>query len=124
MSIKMTHLFGDRNGITHLEQMELPTREQPSLPGLAQLEIPTTSMIYTEHLRRRPLTRHCAPRRQFVVCLSGGFEIRSTDGDSAQFGIGDWLFADDLESDGHTTESIGDGPRIGLSIGLPNEWSW
>ena len=61
---------------------------------------------------------HCAPRRQYVITLSGRMEIGIEDGATEQFGTGDVLLADDLTGQGHTTRVIGDEPHVSVAIPL------
>ncbi len=61
---------------------------------------------------------HCAPRRQYVITLSGRMEIGIGDGATEQFGPGDVLLADDLTGKGHTTRVMGDEPRVSVAIPL------
>lgn len=61
---------------------------------------------------------HNAPRRQFVVNLSGEVEIVTSDGDKRRFGPGSILLAEDLSGKGHTSRGIGDQERLSLFIPL------
>jgi len=61
---------------------------------------------------------HTAPRRQYVVTLSGQVEIGIGDGTVRRFGPGDIMLADDLTGHGHTTRVIGNEPRITLTVPL------
>jgi hypothetical protein len=61
---------------------------------------------------------HNAPRRQYVVLLSGAMEVEIGDGTKRQFGPGDVLVAEDLTGKGHITRNIGDEPRISLAVPL------
>ena len=47
-----------------------------------------------------------APRRQFVVNLTGSVEIEVGDGTKRQSGVGSILFAEDTEGKGHVSRSI------------------
>ena len=62
---------------------------------------------------------HNAPRRQFVITLSGAMEIGIADGTLRQFGPGSVLLADDLTGQGHTTRTVGDEPRLSVSVPIP-----
>ncbi len=69
---------------------------------------------------------HPAPRRQFVVNLSGLVEIECGDGSKRRLGAGDILLADDTTGQGHITREI-EGPRRGIFIFLrddvnPSAW--
>jgi hypothetical protein len=61
---------------------------------------------------------HTAPRRQFVVNLSGLVEIEVGDGSTRRLGAGDILLADDTTGQGHITRDL-EGPRRSIFIFLP-----
>jgi len=47
---------------------------------------------------------HPAPRRQWVITLSGSVEIGLGDGSSMTFGAGDVFLAEDVTGQGHTAK--------------------
>ena len=59
---------------------------------------------------------HNAPRRQYVVNLSGTAEFECADGSKVQMEPGDILVAEDLEGHGHIARSLGDTPRASLAV--------
>jgi gentisate 1,2-dioxygenase len=61
---------------------------------------------------------HNAPRRQYVVNLSGTAEFECADGSKVQMEPGDILVAEDLEGHGHIARSLGDTPRASLAVPL------
>jgi hypothetical protein len=61
---------------------------------------------------------HNAPRRQFVVNLTGTVEIVASDGEKRCLGPGSILLADDLTGKGHTSRGLGGEERISLFIPL------
>ncbi len=61
---------------------------------------------------------HNAPRRQYVVNLSGTAEFEAADGTKVQIEPGDILVAEDLTGHGHIARSLGDTPRASLAIPL------
>jgi hypothetical protein len=129
MGIAVTHLYADEQGETHLADIEIVVDDPAAEPGgaaMVHLELAATTVILTEYLKLdyAPEVLHGAPRRQLVLCLQGGFEVTTTSGDSRRFGPGDWMLADDVGSAGHLTRTIGDEPRLGLAIGLPDDWTW
>lgn len=64
---------------------------------------------------------HPAPARGLVVALRGEFEITTTSGDRKRFRQGEWLFADDLHSKGHTFEAFGEQQEL-LHCAVPDDW--
>jgi hypothetical protein len=61
---------------------------------------------------------HNAPRRQYVVVMSGAMEIEIADGSTRRLVPGDVLVAEDLTGKGHITRGIGADPRVSLSVPL------
>ncbi len=61
---------------------------------------------------------HTAPRRQYVVNLSGIAEFETADGSKRQLVPGDVLVAEDLTGHGHIARSIGDEFRVSLAVPL------
>ena len=59
---------------------------------------------------------HVAPRRQFIITLSGEVEIGLGDGTLRRFGAGNVMLADDLTGKGHTTHAVSDAPRVSVAI--------
>jgi hypothetical protein len=125
-ALKMTRVYADAEGETHLAQLALPA--EPSRGGGRSREvadIPTTTLSITEMHERRP-TRdlHPPPRRQLVVILRGEFEVATTAGARTRFGPGDCLFVDDLDGRGHAFDDVGIEPLVTLQIGIDGNWSW
>ncbi len=72
------------------------------------------------NLNRRPSPSfsdyHTAPRRQYVVNLSGTAEFETADGSKRRLVPGDVLVAEDLTGHGHIARSIGEEFRVSLAI--------
>ncbi|MBI3744258.1 MAG: hypothetical protein HY261_08255 [Chloroflexi bacterium] len=58
---------------------------------------------------------HNAPRRQFIVVLSGDMEIETGAGEKRRLVPGDVLLAEDLTGQGHVTRGSGDRAIIPLT---------
>ena len=61
---------------------------------------------------------HPAPRRQFIISLSGIIEIGLEDGTTHRFVAGDALLVEDTTGKGHTSLVSGDEPSISAVIPL------
>ena len=61
---------------------------------------------------------HLAPRRQYIITLSGEAEIGLGDGTIQHLGPGDVNMAEDLTGHGHTTRVVGDVPRVTATVHL------
>ncbi len=95
---------------SHFEDLPIPEGETQSFLLQAGGE-----MVF----RRAPddyfLDWHTAPRRMFVITLTGHVEIAIGDGTVRTFGPGDILLTDDLSGEGHTSRGVG-GTRTMVSI--------
>ena len=110
-----TRIYADKNGETHFEDVTVHMTDSRH----ARL----SEMIAAKGVIFR-LTKdyfvdwHPAPRRQFVVNLSGEVEIVASDGEKRVLGPGTILLADDVGSKGHTSRGLGTTERLSLFIPL------
>jgi quercetin dioxygenase-like cupin family protein len=108
----MTRIYTGADEQTHFEDFNMPVGEIEQVAAAAGAQIV---------FRRFPADYfsdwHCAPRRQYIIILSGRMEIGIGDGTKRQFGPGDVLLADDLSGQGHTTASVGE-PRVSATIAI------
>jgi hypothetical protein len=82
--------------------------------------IPASGVIFRESVVDQYIDWHPAPRRQFVVTLSGNAEVEASDGEVRQIGPGTVMLAEDTTGKGHITRGIGSEPRLSLFIPLPD----
>ena len=61
---------------------------------------------------------HTAPRRQYVVILSGVAEFETADGSVRRLHRGDVLVAEDVTGHGHIARGIGNEMRVSLAVPL------
>ncbi len=61
---------------------------------------------------------HPAPRRQYVVTLSGEWDIECGDGTVRRFRPGDVMLADDLTGQGHVSRVVGAEPHVFMTVPL------
>ncbi len=61
---------------------------------------------------------HPAPRRQYVVNMSGTAEFETADGTVRRLFPGDVLVAEDVTGHGHIARNIGDEYRVSLAVPL------
>jgi quercetin dioxygenase-like cupin family protein len=83
--------------------------------------IPTTQISFSTWPVGRFLDWHPAPRRQFVIILSGQLEIGLGDGSKQTFGPGDARLVEDTTGKGHTTRTVGDQPCLTATIPLAQQ---
>lgn len=61
---------------------------------------------------------HNAPRRQFIIAVSGECEIETSRGEIRRFGPGSVLLLEDTEGHGHITRRIGAEDRLTVLVTL------
>ncbi len=110
--MQIARLYSGDDGESHIEFIDLESHP----------ELGTMQSAVGIQFRSRPPGNftdwHTAPRRQFVITLSGQVEIGLGDGTVHRFGPGHVNLAEDLTGHGHTTRVIGDQPRITATIPL------
>ena len=110
----IVRLYTGSDGESYFE--DLPLDYHPQGPG-ARTE---TENVEGIQFRRQELGTfmdfHNAPRKQYLVSLSGQVEIGLGSGEKRIFGPGDVMLADDLSGHGHTTRVVGSEPRISIVI--------
>ena len=80
--------------------------------------MPTTQISFSEWPVGKFMDWHPAPRRQFVIILSGQLEIGLGDGTKHVFGPGDARLVEDTTGKGHTTRQVGTGPCVTATVRL------
>ena len=89
------------------------------LPGTQGVD--STQISFQEQPAGNYLDWHPAPRRQFVIILSGQLEIGLGDGSKHVFGPGDARLVEDTTGQGHTTGVYGDEACVTATIPLKDQ---
>ena len=105
-------LYTGPDGKSHIEDLDLASH-----PELTQLQA-AEGIVFRSDPPGRFIDWHPAPRRQFVITLSGQGEIGLEDGTIYKFGAGHVNLAEDVTGKGHTTRVTGDQPRVTATIPL------
>lgn len=117
--MKIARIYTGPDGQSHFEDLGIPLL--PGAYGVQSEPLPTGGVIFRETPADGNLDFHPAPRRQFVITLSGMGEIVCGDGTRRRFGPGDVMLAEDTTGQGHITREVG-GPRRGIFIPLPEDF--
>ena len=64
---------------------------------------------------------HPAPKRRFFVLISGSMEVGVSDGEKRTVKGGDVLLFEDMGSPGHTRRTVGDEPRVAMTVSLEDD---
>jgi len=105
-------LYSGPDRQSHVEPIDL-SRTPDWLKGLA-----ATQIAFREWPVGEFLDWHPAPRRQFVILLSGQLEIGLGDGSKHVFGPGHARLVEDTTGKGHTTRVLGNEPAWTATIPL------
>ena len=111
--VKITRLYTGPDGQTHAEEIEVKFGSR----GTEAFKLMAGSGA---EIRRAAPGRvadwHVAPRRQYVITLSGHGEVELIDGTKIELGPGSIDLAEDLTGKGHITRVIGNEERVTLAI--------
>lgn len=114
--MKITRLFTGADQKSHFEEIELKfAGSQPMLTTEARA---ASSAVFRSAPAGLFLERHPAPRRQFLVTLSGSWEIEASNGAKRVFKTGDVMLADDTSGEGHTSRVLGNEPHVFMTVPL------
>ena len=106
-------LYTGDDGQSHFEELDLAMGPVGSSPMQA-----ATGVTFRRAEPGEFIDWHPAPRRQYVITLSGQGEIEVGDGTVRRFGPGDVMLAEDLTGKGHLTRVVGNEPRVSAAIPL------
>jgi hypothetical protein len=114
--MKIVRLYTGPDNESHFEDIEIKF----DAVGNSELSAPqaATSIIFRRTPADQFIDWHNAPRRQYVITLSGEVEIEIGDGTVRRFGPGDILLAEDLTGRGHITRGVGSEPRFSIFVPL------
>jgi uncharacterized cupin superfamily protein len=104
--MKVTRLYTGADGQSHFEEIEVET---------SKLQ-PGDGIVFREDTPLTVNQWHRAPRRQYVINLSGETEIEIGNGTKRRFSPGDILLAEDTSGQGHISRDVGSQPRRFIMI--------
>ena len=113
----ITRVYTGSDGKSHFEDVEIELLDKGPMGSISSLWS-AKGVLFRKVSGDYALDFHNAPRRQFVVNLTGAVEIEVGDGTKRQLGAGSILLAEDTEGQGHISRSINGEPRECLFIPL------
>lgn len=114
--VMITHLFTGPDGQTHAEEVEL--KFTPGKPAEVSKMMPTTGAELHRTAGGSVDDWHRAPRRQYVITLSGRGEVEVTGGKKISMGPGHIDLVEDTTGKGHITKVLGTEDRVTLQLPL------
>ena len=117
--VMITHLYTGPDGQTHAEEMEAKFA-----PGGGN-DVAKLMTNAGAELHRAPPGRvsdwHTAPRRQYVITLSGHGELEVAGGKKIQVGPGSINLVEDVTGKGHITRTVGNEDRVTIQVPLTDK---
>lgn len=127
-----SNVWADDKGVTHVSQcvlkgLDLKAFAPPAAPyylGFAPEEV--QSVVFSVVPKGWYGDWHHAPGPQWVITLSGAWEVQTADGSTLRQGPGEFQFNSDESAYattpgahiGHTARQVGDGPNVRVIITL------
>jgi len=113
-------VFVGSDGVTHFE--DSPIRMTPGVyvPGIPLVDsaspLPATTLTFSRLEAGYTSDWHPAPRRQFVVLLTGAAELTVSDGETRSFCPGSVFLVEDTVGTGHQTRALGSDECLFVTI--------
>ena len=117
----IVRLFTGDDGLSHIEEVTLPFEpfhDTEGSHGEGTALQAATGITFRLSPTGYSLDWHNAPRRQYVITISGEVEIGASDGTVRRVGPGGILLAEDLTGRGHTTRVVSAETRFYVVIPL------
>ena len=115
--MNITRIFTGTDGHSHFEDHVVDLNDLGPM-GFISDTIPTNGVQFREMAGDYHLDFHQAPRRQYVVNLTGSVEIEVGDGAKRIMGPGTILLAEDTTGQGHISRNVNGEPRTCVFIHL------
>jgi hypothetical protein len=100
--VKITRVYSGADGESHFEEIDV---------DVGKLQ-PGDAIVFRHALPGDINECHVAPRRQYVINLSGQSEVEVGDGGKLRIGPGYIFLADDTTGRGHISRFVGNQPRL------------
>lgn len=108
MNTTYVRLYADPSGVSHFAQVRVPLETTDFAPPAPPLHVSrgeeAERFVFAVGPTGWDADWHPTPKRQFVFCLNGVFEVTAGDGESRIFRPGDVLLLEDTEGRGHRTQ--------------------
>jgi len=117
--LMITHLCTGPDNQTHAEEIEM--KFTPGSPGEVSKMEPISSAELHRTAGGSVDDWHRAPRRQYVITLSGHGEVEVAGGKKISLGPGHIDFVEDTTGKGHITRVLGSDERVTLQLPLADQ---
>lgn len=115
--MKITRVFSDQSGESLFEDIDINLSDAGDIGYLSE-KFGATGIIFRETLCDYDYAWHTAPRRQYVIILSGEVDFTVSSGETRRFGDGDIILLEDTTGKGHYSKAAGNQPRKSIFVTL------
>ena len=115
--MKYTRIYSGEDGQSHFEDLEYDMQDRGDIGKFSSLW-KGPGAIFREVGGNYNYDFHCAPRRQFVVNLTGSVDIEVGDGTVRRMEAGSILLAEDTTGQGHISRAVNSEHRTCIFIPL------
>lgn len=114
--MRITRIYTGDDGESHFQDVELPLQSGGG-GRISELQ-KARGIVFRETDSSYDLDFHNAPRRQYVINLSGSVELEIGDGTKRILGPGEILLAEDTTGRGHKSRAVDGEPRRSIFVPL------
>jgi hypothetical protein len=115
---RVTRVYTGSDGESHFEDLEIALSDLGPIGAISK-PVTAKSILFRETGADYDLDFHNAPRRQYVIMLSGGrVELETGSGAKRVLGPGDVLLAEDTTGHGHISRALDPEPRRSIFVAL------
>ncbi len=114
--MSICRIYTGKDQQSHFEEIELSFGAGEKLQTTALQA--ATGVVFRRAPAGHAIDWHPAPRRQYVVTLSGEWDIECGDGTVRRFRVGDVMLAEDLTGQGHVSRVVGNQPHVFMTVPL------
>ena len=118
--IKVTRIYTGPDGKTRAEEYDVPLGPPRGATELSE-PVEVTSLQFRRTSPDYFIDWHTAPRKQYVITLSGESEVEIGDGTTIRLHPGHILLAEDVTGQGHISRAVGSADRISLFLPLAEQ---
>jgi hypothetical protein len=115
--MKIVRVYTGDDGASHFDDQEIELEDLGGMGRVSSLWR-GKGVIFREVDGDYALDFHNAPRRQFVINLTGSVDIEIGDGTVRRLGPGEILLAEDTTGQGHISRAVDGQPRTCLFVPL------
>ena len=111
-TLRLTYarVYAGTDGVTHFQDSPIRMKPGVYVPGIPLVDSappwPATMLTFSRLEPGYTSDWHPAPRRQFVVLLTGAVEVTVSDGETRPFGPGSVFLVEDTAGAGHRTRAL------------------